>query len=107
MDLLTDKSHNYTCSQCKDKCIYQLNILNMPQCRDPVVHKICIRKLDGYLYILNNIVSEKGRLEKSLSSLIRRVIQLLSSTHFSIKIGCDSYQNSLSEEVLYGRMPMK
>ena len=45
----------------------------MPQCRDPVVHKICIRKLDGYLFILNNIVSEKRSLEKSLSSLISDV----------------------------------
>ena len=36
--------------------------------------KICIRKLDGYLFILNNIVSEKLSLEKNLCSLIRRVI---------------------------------
>ena len=51
----------------------------MLQCRDPVAHKICIRKLDGYLFILNNIVSEKWSLGKSLSSLIRRIIQLPSS----------------------------
>ena len=54
----------------------------MPQCRDPVVHKICIRKLDGYLFILNNIVSEKWSLEKSLSSPFRTVIQLPSSAKF-------------------------
>ena len=30
----------------------------MSECRDPVVHKICIRKLNGYLFILNKIVSE-------------------------------------------------
>ena len=45
-----------------------MNTLNMPQCRDSVVHKICIRKPDGYLFILNNIVSEKWSLEKSLTS---------------------------------------
>ena len=43
----------------------------MPQCRDPVVHKMCIRKLDGYLFILNNIVSEIWSLEKRLSSFIK------------------------------------
>ena len=42
-------------------------------------HKICIRKLNRYLFILKNIVSEKWSLEKSLSSLIRRVKQLPSS----------------------------
>ena len=34
-----------------------------------VVHKVCIRKLHGHLFILKNIVSEKWGLEKSLSSL--------------------------------------
>ena len=29
------------------------------QCRDPVVHKICTRKLNGYLLIVKNIVREK------------------------------------------------
>ena len=49
--LLTDISHNCTCQQFKDECVYQLNTLNMPQCRDPVVHKLCIRTLIGYLFI--------------------------------------------------------
>ena len=59
----------------------------MPQRRDSAVHKTCIRKLDGYLFILKNIVSEKWNLEKkNLSSLTRRVIQLPSSGIFSISV---------------------
>ena len=56
----------------------------MPQCRDPVVHKICIRKVNGYLFILKNIISEKWSVEKSFSkpSLVTRVIQLSSSAKF-------------------------
>ena len=46
---------------------FSLNTLNISQCRDPVVHKICIRKLNGYLFILKNIVSEKWSSEKSSS----------------------------------------
>ena len=84
--LLTDISHNCTCPQCKDKCKYKLNTVNMPQCRDPVAHKICTRKLNGYLFVLKTIVSEKWSLEKSLSGLIRRVIQLPSSAFFSISV---------------------
>ena len=63
-------------------CSIRYMWLYMPQCRDPVVHKICIRKLNGYLFILKNIVSEKWSLERSLSSLIRGVIQSPSSANF-------------------------
>ena len=51
-----------------------------------MVHKICIRKRDGYLFILNNIVSEKCSSEKSMSRLIRRVIQLPSFAIFSVSV---------------------
>ena len=54
----------------------------MPHCRDPVVHKICIRKLNENLFILKNIASEKYSMDKSLFSLIRKVIQLPSSSDF-------------------------
>ena len=56
----------------------------MSQCRYPVVHKLCIRKLNRYLFILKNIVSEKWILEKSLSSLIRRVLPVLLNFFVSI-----------------------
>ena len=46
-------------------------------------HKQCIRKLNGYMFILGNVVNEKRSLEKSLSSLSRRVIHLASSANFS------------------------
>ena len=58
----------------------------MPQCRDPVVHKIFITKLFGYLFILKNIISEEWSLDKTLPSLIRRVIELPSSCYFSVSV---------------------
>ena len=57
--------------------------LNMPQYRGPVVHKICSRKLNGYMFILKNIINEKLSLDKSLSIPIRRVIQQPSSAKIS------------------------
>ena len=47
---------------------------------------IYIKKLNGYVFILQNIIREKCSLEKSLSSLIRRVIQIPSSAIFSISV---------------------
>ena len=44
--------------------------LNMPQCRDSVVRKICIKKRDGYVFILNNILCEKRSLEKAYLVLL-------------------------------------
>ena len=51
--------------------------------RDPVVDKICIRKLNGYIFFFFKYhINENVSLEKSLTSLITRVIQLPSSAKF-------------------------
>ena len=63
-------------------CIYVTKYPKYVTSRDPVVHKICIRKLNRYVYLVKNIAREKWSLEKSLSSLIRRVIQLPSAAEF-------------------------
>ena len=51
---------------------------------DPVIHKINIKKLN--YVILINIVNKKWILEKSLSCLIRRVMQLPGSAKFSFSV---------------------
>ena len=48
--------------------------LNMRQYRNPVAHKIPLRKLNAYIFILKNIVNEKWNLEKSLSNPITNVM---------------------------------
>ena len=45
----------------------------MPQCRGPVVHKICIRKLNRYVFILK-ILREEEIGENLVKAFIRRAI---------------------------------
>ena len=40
-------------------CILITAYINMSHCRDPVLHKMSIRKLNGYMFTLKNIVNEK------------------------------------------------
>ena len=86
--------YNYSAKRCAltGRSYTTTTTTTMAQCRDPVVHKICIRKLDRYLLIMNNNVSEKCSLEKTLSTLIRRVKQL-SILFLMLNIFSTGYQN--------------